>query len=93
MDVKMISSENYRVILAKLESLKNSVDSLKKKSHEPGEGWLDNKDVCNILRISSRQLQNYRDQGVIPFSQFGNKIYYRWVDIEAHLMRHYNKAV
>jgi MerR family transcriptional regulator, repressor of the yfmOP operon len=88
-----ISKESYRLLLAKLENLKNSVESLKGKSHEPGEGWLDSKDVCEILRISSRQLQNYRDLGVIPFSQFGNKIYYRWVDVEAHLMRHYKKAI
>lgn len=90
MDAKIISTENYRILLAKLESLKQSIDSLKIGSNKPGEGWLDNKEVCDILRISKRQLQNYRDQGVLPFSQFGNKIYYRWKDVEEHLMRHYN---
>ena len=36
---------------------------------------------CEYLGISKRTAQNYRDTGVIPFSQIGSKIYYRWSDV------------
>ena len=30
--------------------------------------WLDSQDVCELLSISKRRLQTYRDYGKIPFS-------------------------
>ena len=42
----------------------------------------DNKQVCELLKISSRTLQTYRDTGVLPFSQIGRKCYYKAIDIE-----------
>lgn len=41
-----------------------------------------NGDVCQILGISKRTLQHYRDTGVVPFIQIGYKCYYKRVDIE-----------
>ena len=41
--------------------------------------WLSSDDVCRILRISKRTLQNYRDNRILPFSQVGRKIYYKAV--------------
>jgi len=34
--------------------------------------WLDNQDVCMILNISKRSLQNYRDNGTLPYTQIGH---------------------
>ena len=31
--------------------------------------WLHNGDVCQLLNISKRTLQHYRDTGVLPFTQ------------------------
>ena len=44
--------------------------------------WLDNQDVCMILNISKRSLQNYRDNGTLPYTQIGQKMFYRADDIE-----------
>ena len=44
--------------------------------------WLDNQDVCVILNISKRSLQNYRDSGMLPYTQIGHKMYYKADDIE-----------
>lgn len=44
--------------------------------------WLHNGHVCEILGISKRTLQHYRDTGVLPFSQIGHKCYYKRADIE-----------
>lgn len=56
------------------------------------EKWLSTDEVCYLLRISTRTLQNYRDNGVLPFAQIGRKIYYKASDIQEYLTRHYIKA-
>ena len=44
--------------------------------------WLDNQEVCQILRISKRTLQTYRNSGVLPYSQIGHKMFYRPDDVK-----------
>lgn len=46
------------------------------------EKWLDNKTVCELLHVSPRTLQSYRDNGTLPYSQIGHKCYYKASDIE-----------
>jgi excisionase family DNA binding protein len=53
--------------------------------------WLTGDELCKLLRVSKRTLQNYRDQRVIPFSQIGRKIYYKYSDINEYLELHYVK--
>lgn len=45
--------------------------------HLNGEKYLTNQEVCQLLRISSRTLQNWRDTGKIPFIRLKGKILYR----------------
>jgi excisionase family DNA binding protein len=59
---------------------------------EQPKKWLSSDDVCNLLLISKRTLQNYRDRGIIPFAQIGRKIYYKASDIEEYLSNHYIRA-
>lgn len=53
------------------------------------EDWLDNQDVMQILHISLRTLQTLRENGILPFSRNGNKLYYRRSDISRILNNHY----
>lgn len=53
--------------------------------------WLTGDEICRLLRVSKRTLQNYRDKRVIPFSQIGRKIYYKYSDITNYLELHYVK--
>lgn len=43
--------------------------------------WLDNTDVCEILGVGKRTLQNYRAKGSLPYSQINHKCYYKPEDI------------
>lgn len=43
---------------------------------------LDNQEVCEILNISKRTLQTYRDNGTLAHTQIGHKMYYRPEDVE-----------
>lgn len=49
------------------------------------EQWLGNAEVCELLKISHRTLQSYRDSGTLPFSQIGRKCYYKASDVETLL--------
>ena len=89
MDVITIQSEAWNEI-------KNSVEEIKKrltaKEKEPKDKWLDNQEVMQMLHISKRLLQSWRDEGKINFSQVGAKIYYRESEINNLLEKHQVKA-
>ena len=55
-----------------------------------GEVYLTSEEVCKMLRLSSRTLQEYRDSGIIAYYKIGGKILYKQSDIQAMLERHYN---
>ncbi|APA93636.1 MULTISPECIES: helix-turn-helix domain-containing protein [Myroides] len=47
-----------------------------------GEELLDNQDVLQILKISSRSLQRYRSDKKLPYYRLKGKIYYKLSDIQ-----------
>jgi excisionase family DNA binding protein len=55
-----------------------------------GEVYLTGEEVCSLLRLSTRTLQEYRNSGTLPFCKIGGKILYRQSDIQVMLERHYN---
>ena len=87
MEVITIQTEAYQEIIKSLNEIKEIIP--KNKIPPLSESWLDTDEVCKILRISKRTLQNYRDKNYIPFAQFGTKIYYKKEDVEIHLNEHY----
>lgn len=48
----------------------------------PRDGWLDSADVCRALGISKRTLQTWRNNGKIPYSMLGGKVYFFQPDID-----------
>ena len=54
--------------------------------------WIESTEARKMLGVSAKTWQDYRDTRVIPFSQFGRKIYVKRADIEAFLMNHQVKA-
>ena len=81
----------YRRLAEKMDSINNKLDS-RLNTKQLSEIWLDIQDACQLLKISKRTLQAYRDKGILPYSQYGGKIYFRANDIEDHLKRNYNKG-
>ena len=55
-----------------------------------GEVYLTGEEVCSLLRLSTRTLQDYRDSGTIAYCKIGGKLLYRQSDIQAMLERHYS---
>ena len=90
MQVITIESQAFQKIVDQLEAIQQKLN--KEKSTTPlSDIWMDNQDVCELLHVSKRTLQHYRDSGKIPFSQIGAKIYYKASDIDTFLNSHYQK--
>ena len=73
-----------------LGEIKMSLEELKKVRNDENTKWLTSEQVCEILKISKKTLQNYRDKGIIPFAKLANRTYYKKSDIERCLESHYS---
>lgn len=74
----VFSEEAYQEILQRLIRMEAM---LKLKQGNPEDVFVDNQEFLQIMNVSKRTAQAWRDQKVIAFSQVGNKIYYRMGDI------------
>jgi len=91
MEIIAIESQAFQQIINNLNEIKENLH--KKGNQSPlSETWLDIQETCQLLKISKRTLQSYRDNGILSFSQIAGKIYFRAADIEEHLKKHYIKA-
>jgi len=59
------------------------------KKIDPEDIFFDNQEFLQLMNISKRTAQEWRNKKVIPFSQVGNKIYYTLSDIQKLLKEHY----
>jgi hypothetical protein len=50
------------------------------------EKWLDNQEVCLLLRVTKRTLQSYKDKGLLPYSKLNRKNYFKLSDVRALLV-------
>ena len=57
---------------------------------DPEDIIFDNQEFLQVMNISKRTAQQWRDTGYIGFSKLGNKIYYLLSDIKALLNANYN---
>lgn len=57
-----------------------------------GERYLTDKELSARLKVSRRTLQDYRNEGRIPYFLLGGKILYRESDIERMLEEEYREA-
>lgn len=81
MDIIAIEGRTFEQVKQRFEDFTKQIKSLCGDSRN-NEQWLDNKTVCELLHISPRTLQSYRDNGTLPYSQIGRKSYYKTSDIE-----------
>lgn len=85
MEVITIQSEAYNALIAKLEAIERS-----QATESPEDIWITNEKFCQLLNISKRTAQHYRDSGLVAFSkpQPGAKVYYKLADVHAMLEKH-----
>lgn len=81
MEVIAIESKTFDLITDRFESFAKQIKQWCGVEQE-NNIWLDNQDVCNLLNISYRTLQYYRNTGKLSFSQINSKCYYKKEDVE-----------
>jgi hypothetical protein len=91
MELITFESDAYKEIIKHITDIKIFFSG-KINKYPLSETWLDIQEVCQLLKISKRTLQSYRDNGILAYSQISGKIYFRAADIEDHLQKHYVKA-
>lgn len=85
-----ITKKDLEGIVSNLAEINKKLSAKEKKTTEV---WLDNSELMQLLKVSRRTLQSYRDTNLIAYSIIGNKLYYRMSDIEDLLQRHYRKRL
>jgi hypothetical protein len=87
--MKGITKEQTQAILDRLTALENL---LKEKQIKQMKIILDNQEFIQVMNISKRLAQRWRDAEMISYSMVGNKIYYNLTDVHAMLNTYYKKA-
>lgn len=69
-------------LMERFNLLDDKVKEIKNQNLEiDGEVLLDNQDVLQMLKISSRSLQRYRTSGRLPYYTISGKLYYKLSDV------------
>ena len=83
MKIINIEAGVFESMLDRFDAFVKRVDALCVQNRDKGlQEWLDNQEVCLILNISKRSLQTYRDNGMLPYTQIGHKMYYKADDVK-----------
>jgi excisionase family DNA binding protein len=95
-DNELITGSNERVV-SFFKSIDRMLDGIENmvRNCKPtlgGERYLTDKEVSARLKLSRRTLQDYRNEGRIPYCQLGGKVLYRESDIQRMLEKGYRDA-
>ena len=96
-NIRLLTPENdmrVRAFFSSLEDLSKRVEKIR-NSNKPsldGERYYNDKELAVKLKVSRRSLQDYRNNGILPYVRVGGKILYRASDIERVLMDGYKEA-
>ena len=83
MEIICIDKRIFDELIVRLSEIEKKVTRLCSPAGDAGlKKWMDNRDVCEVLRISKRTLQVYREKGLLPYTRIKNKIFYRPEDVQ-----------
>ena len=89
MNAVILKQDEYSELI---NSIKEIQTKLCEKPKSVTDDFIENEGFLELMKISRRTAQTWRDEGIISFSQQGKKIYYRDSDIKKFLDANYNKA-
>ncbi|MDH6356534.1 helix-turn-helix domain-containing protein [Parabacteroides sp. PF5-9] len=94
MDMLDKRSEAIVSLFQTLDEVQEAIrEALKRRTpHLNGEKYLTNNDVSKLLNLSTRTLQDWRDNGVISYIQISGKVLYRQSDVLKLLESHYQES-
>ena len=70
MEIISIEKKTFEELVSRLGQFVKRMDSInRQRSGRRMSDWMDNQDVCQVLKISPRTLQTLRDSGRLPHSK------------------------
>ena len=81
--VVIVDEEIFSKLLRKIDRIDENLNILNTSKKQVLEStWLTSDEVCRMLNISPRKLQQLRTDNLIEFNKTGKKIYYKstWID-------------
>lgn len=89
------NNERIKAFFSSLDRLSSLMEKLftDRRPTLNSESFYTDRELSQKLKVSRRSLQDYRNQGRIPYIQLGGKILYRSSDIEKILEDGYRKAL
>lgn len=89
--MELILEKDCRAMLDELSTLSDYIREMRThyKPQMNGERYYTTEEVCQVLKITKRTLQQYRDDGVIPFIALPGKMLYRESDLLVILEKNY----
>lgn len=86
MEIVIIEKKAFELLLESVRALSQKVELLEETAADKILGkWMDNEEVCNLLKVCPRTLQDLRDKREIPCTQVNRKFFYRPADIESFI--------
>lgn len=86
MQVELLTKEHITELNKRIESLKELVSTVLSK--ECGRRYYNNEELAKALNVSTKTLQNWRDEGAIEFTQKGSIIIYTQENVDDFLNNH-----
>lgn len=84
--VVIVDEQLFNKLLGKIDHLNDKIDSISVAKNDGfKDRWYVTEEVCKLLNVSKRTLQNMRNNQTIKFRKTGKKIYYKAFDIEQYL--------
>lgn len=96
-NIRLLTPENdmrVRAFFSSLENLSKRVEKIRDNSKPSldGERYYTDKELAVKLKVSRRSLQDYRNNGILPYIQIGGRILYKASAIERALMDGYKEV-
>lgn len=77
MEIVSIDTRIFDEMIRQVKAVEEKAVALCRRQEDWGlKKWLDNQEVCQILGISVRTLQTYREKGLLPSTSIKHKIFY-----------------
>ena len=87
MEAIIVPKDQFQQLMQRIDSIQQTVEKL-----SPAQTFVDNTEFIQLMKISKRTAQTWRDEKRIAFSQVGAKIYYKLTDVEKLLQSNYIKS-
>ena len=81
MEYVAIEKSEYEQLLGSIKKAAMEIRAIAEECSINSE-WVENGELAEIFEHSKRQLQGYRERGLMGFSTIGRKIYYHRAKVE-----------